>query len=146
MRIYTTKKNVPSQLEPFLYETRTVNYIWSQKNEELFQIENNKIFYVQQSRKGEKTKTLLGAFPITIDQTEYIKASEECYQIPPKCRSEILLQKVYKPSPTSLVEWIFVYEGEIFKENYFSLSADADINTPGIKADLIWGLHPHTPH
>ena len=144
MRIYaSTKKNTNAKIiEPFFHETRHLSYIWSPDNKELFQVECNKIYYVKQNRKGEKMKTLLGAFPITIDPIEYLKSDDECYQIPPKSRSEFLLHKVYKPSPTSLVEWIFVYEGENLKENYFALPAEADINEPSIKAELLWGLCP----
>ena len=147
MRIYTNKKanNVLNKLEPFFFEVRHLSYIYSVSNSnEMYQVEHNKIYNVRVSKGKEKTKTLLGAFPITIDYTEYIK-EYECYQVPPKCRSEFLVHKIYKPSPSSLVEWVFVYEGDYLKENYFNVPGYADINSPQVKADLLWGLHPHTP-
>ena len=147
MRIYTNKKanNVLNKLEPFFFEVRHLSCIYSisnsnSNNNEMYQVEHNKIYNVRVSQVKEKTKTLLGAFPITIDYTEYIK-EDECYQVPPKCRSEFLVQKIYKPSPESLVEWVFVYEGETLKENYFYVPGYADINSQAIKADLLWGLH-----
>jgi hypothetical protein len=150
MRIYTNKKanNVLNKLEPFFFELRHLSYILSNNvsgsisnsiSNEMYQVEHNKIYNVRVSQGKEKTKTLLGAFPITIDYTEYIK-EDECYQVPPKCRSEFLVQKIYKPSPSSLVEWVFVYEGEILKENYFYVPGYADINSAQVKADLLWGF------
>ena len=155
------KNSILEKLEPYYVETRHINYIWTcttndssttsassssttSNCSELYQVENNRIYYIRQIKAREKIKTLLGAFPITIDKTEYIK-EEECYQIPPKCRNEFLRHKVYKNSPTSLVEWIFVYEGEQLRENYFYLPNNLDINEPSIKADLLWGLCPLTP-
>ena len=145
------KNSILEKLEPYYVETRHINYIWTSDKtstttdcSELYQVENNRIYYIRQIKAREKIKTLLGAFPITIDKTEYIK-EEECYQIPPKCRNEFLRHKVYKNSPTSLVEWIFVYEGEQLRENYFYLPNNLDINEPSIKADLLWGLCPLTP-
>ena len=147
------KNSILEKLEPYYVETRHINYIWTSDStsktsttdcSELYQVENNRIYYIRQIKVREKVKTLLGAFPITIDKTEYIK-EEECYQIPPKCRNEFLRHKVYKNSPTSLVEWIFVYEGDTLRENYFYLPNNLDINEPSIKADLLWGLHPLTP-
>ena len=135
------KKNLLKLLEPHFYEVRNLNYIWTANNTDLYQVENNRIYYIRQLKeKDNKTKTLLGAFPITIDHTEYIKENE-CYQIPPKSRNEFLRHKVYKRTPTSLVEWIFVYEGDQFRENYFYVPKNTDINEPDIKADLLWGLH-----
>jgi hypothetical protein len=133
------KKNLLKLLEPHYYETQHIHYIWT--SNDLYQVENNRIYYVRQLKTREKTKTLLGAFPITIDHTEYIK-EDECYQIPPKSRNEFLRHKVYKRTPTSLVEWIFVYEGEQLRENYFHVPKNTDINEPEIKADLLWGLCP----
>ena len=152
MRIYASvssnivdkKKNKLSDLlEPHYYETRHIHYIHANTTD-LYQVENNKIYYVRQMKINEKSKTLLGAFPITIDHTEYIK-EDECYQIPPKSRTEFLRHKVYKKTPASLVEWIFVYEGDQLRENYFYIPKDTDINDATIKADLLWGLCPLTP-
>ena len=151
MRIYASinnkANNVLNKLEPFFFEVRHLSYIYSTSgsnsisgSNEMYQVEHNKIYNVRVSQMKEKTKTLLGAFPISIDYTEYIK-EDECYQVPPKCRSEFLVQKIYKPSPSSLVEWVFVYEGETLKENYFYVPGYADINSASVKADLLWGLH-----
>ena len=151
MRIFASinnkANNVLNKLEPFFFELRHLSYILSNNvsgSNQMYQVEHNKIYNVHISQVKEKTKTLLGAFPITIDYTEYIK-EDECYQIPPKCRSEFLVQKIYKPSPESLVEWVFVYEGETLKDNYFYVPGYADINSPAIKADLLWGLCPLAP-
>ena len=143
------KNNLFDKLEPHYYETRHFNYIWTGASStagtsELYQVENNKIYYIRQLKSKEKTKTLLGAFPITIDHIEYIK-EDECYQIPPKCKNEFLRHKVFKRTPTSLVEWVFVYEGDQLRENYFYVPMQHDINEAGIKADLLWGLCPLTP-
>jgi len=153
MRIFASinnkANNVLNKLEPFFFELRHLSYILSNNvsgsisnsisNSQMYQVEHNKIYNVRVSQVKEKTKTLLGAFPISIDYTEYIK-EYECYQVPPKCRSEFLVQKIYKPSPESLVEWVFVYEGEILKENYFFVPGYADINSAQVKADLLWGF------
>ena len=149
MRLYAhkeVKKNVLQYLASYLVETRQVHYLWAPKHntkqdQDLFQIDQNTIYYVEQQQKNVKEKTLFGAFPITIDKTEYIKEETACYQVPPQCRQEILRQKIYKPSPTSLVEWVLVYEGERLRENYFYLPPGTDIHAPEIKADLLWGLH-----
>ena len=143
MRIYASinnkANNVLNKLEPFFFEIRHLSYICSISGS-MYQVEHNKIYNVRVSQVKEKSKTLLGAFPISIDYTEYIK-EDECYQVPPKCRCEFLVQKIYKPSPSSLVEWVFVYEGETLKDNYFYVPGYAEINSAQIKADLLWGLH-----
>jgi hypothetical protein len=146
------KNSLFDKLEPYYYETRHLNYIWTGGSSttsassttggsDLYQVENNKIYYIRQLKSKERTKTLLGAFPITIDHIEYIK-EDECYQIPPKCKNEFLRHKVFKRTPTSLVEWVFVYEGDLLRENYFYVPMNHDINEVDIKADLLWGLHP----
>ena len=145
MRIYAhtiLKKNVLSHLEPFYFETRQLSYITNadsrSTNEDLYQVEQNKIYYIRRV-KNEKQKTLFGAFPITIDHTEFIK-EDECYQVPVKYKTEFLRHKVFKSSPSSLVEWVFVYENDQMRENYFYVPSIEDINSPAIKADLMWCL------
>lgn len=144
MRIYAytaLKKNVLSHLEPFYCETRQISYIKSTNevaSDDLYQVEQNKIYYVRRI-KNEKEKTFFGAFPITIDYTEFIK-EDECYQVPIKYKTEFFRHKVFKSSPSSLVEWVFVYENDQLKENYFYVPATENFNKPAIKADIMWCL------
>ena len=133
-----------TKLEPFYLETREVHYLWSpikDKNTDKYivQLENQKMYSIKQANKNELTKTLFGAFPVTIDNTDYIKEAE-VFQVPPNCKSERLCQKVFKPSEKSSVEWIFVYEGALLKEHYFYVPTNASINDPAIRKDLLWGL------
>ena len=106
---------------------------------DLYQIEQNKIYFIRRINK-KSVKTLFGAFPITIDYTEFINEGE-CYQVPVKYKTQRLLHKVFKRSPSSWVEWVFVYEEAELKENYFYVPDHLDINSPAIKADLMWCLH-----
>lgn len=154
MRIYAhtiLKKNVLTNIEPFYYETRQLNYISRAHSDsistntigtgsdDLYQVEQNKIYYIR-CINSEKQKTLFGAHPITIDYTEFIK-EDECYQVPVKYKNQFFRHKVFKSSPSSLVEWVFVYENDQLKENYFYVPAREDINSSAIKADLLWCLN-----
>ena len=89
MRIYilsniNVKKNTLAKLEPYLSNTRYVSYIWSMDG--LLQVENEKIYQIKIKDVPLK-KTLLGAFPVTIYESEFIR-EEECYQIAPRSFKE----------------------------------------------------------
>ena len=96
MRIYVLSNNVVKKkialLEPYLQETRQICYIWSVNG--LLQIENNKIYKIKIKDVPTK-KTLLGAFPATIDESEFIR-KEECYQILPIAHKEYTTLKIYR--------------------------------------------------
>jgi hypothetical protein len=144
MRIYifhTLQKNGSwlNKLEPYLVETRRENYIWSQENGPL-KIKAQKIYRVR-IKDVPVIKTLLGAFPATIDKSEFICDDEECHQIPPNSYQEQIEIKVYKLSAASLsaaslsnVEWIFEYKNGELYDHYF-YSKEEDINK--IKAEVL---------
>ena len=133
MRIYAYlikdgNTELKNKLEPYFYEMRYINRLWTPEG--LFQIENNKIF-----RVGIKdipvTKTMIGAFPVTIDASEFVQEQEESYQVPPQSHPEYLIQKVYRLS--SHIEWVFVYDssGEMLIDNYFYLHTSASVAGTG---------------
>ena len=94
----------------------------------MMQIENNRIYRMKPVNPKSDIKTILGIYPVTIKHDAI--RGEECYQIPPQSKEEILTHKVYKKG---LVEWIFVYNDEnVLLENYFSLPEGMDINNAGL--------------
>jgi hypothetical protein len=102
MRIYivsnaTLKKNILSKLEPYLHNTRYISYIWSVNG--LLQVEDNKVYRIKIKDVISK-KTLLGAFPVTIDESEFIR-EEECFQIAPRSHKEYTTLKIYKASEST---------------------------------------------
>ena len=133
MRIYihnnTNKSNNKvNSLEPYFHTIRTIYNICNKATGDIMQIENNRIYRMKPASKKSEIKTILGIYPVTI-KGEPVKG-EECYQIPPQSREEILTHKVYKKG---LVEWIFVYNDEnVLLENYFSLPDGTDINNIGL--------------
>ena len=151
MRIYilsnaAVKKNILAKLEPYLHNSRYINYIWSVNG--LLQIENDKIYKIKIKDVISK-KTLLGAYPVTIDESEFIR-EEECYQIAPRSHKEYMTIKTYKlatnatPNANLLtassdLEWIFEYKDDELHDNYFSLANGEfeDIHSPKVKADLL---------
>jgi hypothetical protein len=112
---------------------RHINYIWSVNG--LLQVENNKIYKVKIKDVAEK-KTLLGAFPITIDESEFIR-EEECFQIAPRSYKEYTTLKSYRLQPTSNLEWILEYKEDELHDNYFILPATEDIHSPKIKGEIL---------
>jgi hypothetical protein len=169
MRIYilsnaAVKKNILAKLEPYLHNSRYINYIWSVNG--LLQIENDKIYKIKIKDVISK-KTLLGAYPVTIDESEFIR-EEECYQIAPRSHKEYMTIKTYKLATnatasstasasatatstasasasanlltaSSNLEWIFEYKDDELHDNYFSLANGEfeDIHSPKVKADLL---------
>jgi hypothetical protein len=129
MRIYAYlikdgNTELKNKLEPYFYEMRYSNRLWTPEG--LFQIENNKIFRVR-IKDVPVTKTMIGAFPVTIDASEFVQEQEESYQVPPQSQPEYLIQKVYRLS--SHIEWVFVYDssGEMLIDNYFYLHTSASV-------------------
>jgi hypothetical protein len=80
-------------------------------------------------------KTLLGAYPATIDESEFIR-EEECFQIAPRAYKEYMTLKSYR-LPASDFEWILEYKDDELHDNYFSLSNTQDIHSPKIKAEIL---------
>lgn len=157
MRIYilsnaAVKKNILAKLEPYLHNSRYISYIWSVNG--LLQIENDKIYKIKIKDVISK-KTLLGAYPVTIDESEFIR-EEECYQIAPRSHKEYMTIKTYKLATnasstasasasanlltaSSDLEWIFEYKDDELHDNYFSLANGEfeDIHSPKVKANLL---------
>ena len=138
MRIYihNSRKAASLALEPYFHTIRTIYNIRYKASGDLMQVENNRIYRMKPANKKSELKTILGIFPVTI-KGDVIRG-EECYQISPLSRQEILKHKVYKINTKSPVEWIFVYnDNNVLLENYFSLPEGADINNAAIKADIL---------
>ena len=154
MRIYvlsnaTLKKNILSKLEPYLHSIRHICYIWSVNG--LLQVEENKIYQVQ-IKDVQSKKTLLGAFPVTIDESEFIR-KEECFQIAPRSYEEYTMLKTYRIASASSIasasriasassiEWILEYKDDELHDNYFTLPNGEDIHSAKNKADLLHFLN-----
>ena len=124
MRVYAylikEYKEIKQKLEPYFYETRNINSLWTPAG--IFYIKENKIFRVH-IKDVPALKTMLGAFPVTLDASEFVSDSEESYQVPPQSQPEYIIQHVYRLTPTNPLEWIFEYDntGEILQNNYFYL-------------------------
>jgi hypothetical protein len=138
MRIYilsniNLKKNILEKLEPYFHNVRHISYIWSLNG--LLQVENNKIYKIKIKDVISK-KTLLGAFPITIDESEFIR-EEECFQVAPRSYKEYTTLKSYRLQPTSNLEWILEYKDDELHDNYFNLPATEDIHSAKIKGEIL---------
>ena len=137
---YAFSDSIKQKLAAYFVEVRHINNLWTQDG--LFQIENNKLFRVE-IKDVPIVKTLLGAYPVTIDASEFLKVDEEWYQVPPETHPELIVQKVYKASASTSVsmklEWIFEYDssGEVLRDNYFYLPPNEDIHASENKADLM---------
>lgn len=107
------------KLEPYLQSTRKVNYIWSING--LYQVENNKI-YKMQIKDVPSKKTLIGAFPVTIDESEFIRGQEEAYQVAPRSYIDYITLKTYRLQPSSTLVWILEFKNNELQDNYFSLA------------------------
>ena len=125
MRIYilsnaSVEKNMLAKLEPYLHSTRKVNYIWSING--LYQVENHKI-YKMQIKDVPAKKTLIGAFPATIDESEFIRGEEEAYQVAPRSYIDYTTLKTYRLHPSSSLEWVLEFKNEELHDNYFTLAS-----------------------
>jgi hypothetical protein len=151
MRIYILSNNnliknqIKNKLTPYFHKTNYIDYIWSVNG--LFQVENNKIYRIK-IKDTEAEKTLLGAFPATIDRSEFIR-EEECYQIAPRSFKEYTKISSYRLTPASSLEWILEYRNGELHDNYFYLpssnsNADTDtdiLRSPLIKSELLTFLN-----
>lgn len=140
MRVYVLsntnvlKNNVVHKLTPYFYETTYIDYIWSING--VFQMEHNKLYRMKIQDKPIE-KTLLGAFPATIDKSEFIR-QEECFQIAPRAVKEYTTVTSYRLTPSSVLEWILEYRNNELHDNYFYLpSENPDIHSPIIKSELL---------
>jgi hypothetical protein len=131
------KKNILSKLEPYFHEMRQISYIWSVNG--LLQVENDKIYQVK-IKDVMSRKTLLGAFPVTIDESE-ISREEECFQIAPRSYKEYTTLRSYRLASPSNLEWILEYKEDELHDNYFTLPKNEDINSVKNKADLLFFLN-----
>ncbi len=150
MRIYVLsnamlKKNI-SKLEPYLHNTRYISYIWSVNG--LLQVENNKVYQVKIKDVPAK-KTLLGAFPATIDESEFLR-KEECFQIAPRAYKEYTVMKTYRLNSAGdnagdgnnkPLEWVLEYKDDELYDNYFTLPNGEDIHSAKNKAELLQFLN-----
>jgi hypothetical protein len=139
------KKNI-SKLEPYLHNTRYISYIWSVNG--LLQVENNKVYQVQIKDVPAK-KTLLGAFPVTIDESEFLR-KEECFQIAPRAYQEYTVMKIYRLNSAGdnagdgnnkPLEWVLEYKDDELYDNYFILPNGEDIHSAKNKAELLQFLN-----
>jgi hypothetical protein len=147
MRLYilsnsTLKKNILGKIDPYFHNERHISYIWSVSG--LLQVENSKIYRMKIKDVTAK-KTLLGAYPVTIDESEIIR-EEECFQIAPRSYKEYTTLKAYRlPNANSNaganLEWILEYKDGELHDNYFTLPNGEDIHSPKIKADLLQFLN-----
>lgn len=147
---YAFSETIKPKLTAYFCEVRHINNLWTPSG--LFQIEDNKLFRVE-IKDAPVVKTLLGAYPVTIDASEFSRASEQWYQVPPETHPELIIQKVYKASASttstsvssttsaaaSKLEWIFEYDssGEVLRDNYFYLPPNEDIHASENKADIM---------
>jgi hypothetical protein len=147
MRIYilsnaTLKKNIINKLDPFLHNTRYISYIWSVNG--LMQVEDNKVYRLKIKDVISK-KTLLGAFPVTIDESEFIR-EEECFQIAPRSHKEYTTLKTYRlPACVNVcekpLELVLEYKDDELHDNYFTLPNGEDIHSVKNKAALLHFLN-----
>ena len=136
---YAFSETIKPKLAAYFVEVRHINNLWTPSG--LFQIEDNKLFRVE-IKDAPVVKTLLGAYPVTIDASEFSRASEQWYQVPPETHPELIIQKVYKASASSTaskLEWIFEYDssGEVLRDNYFYLPPNEDMHASENKADIM---------
>ena len=142
---YAFSNTIKPKLAAYFLEVRHINNLWTQDG--LFQIDNDKLFRVE-IKDVPVVKTLFGAYPITIDASEFLRVSEEWYQVPPETYPDLIIQKVYKitkdtitasAAASSKVEWIFEYDssGEVLRDNYFYLPPNEDIHASENKADIM---------
>lgn len=122
MKIYIlsnqfVQQNLLEKLEPYLNSTQHISYIWSING--LIQVENRKIYNVK-IKDEPVIKTLIGAFPATIDKSEFIRENE-CYQIAPRSYNEYTEIVSYKLIQSSQLEWVFEYKDNVLCDNYFTL-------------------------
>ena len=127
MKIYIlstqhVEKNTLPKLEKYLTSTQYITYIWSIDG--LMQVENHKIYNIH-IKDVPVIKTLIGAYPATIDKSEFIRENET-YQIAPRNFNEYTELVAYKLKPSSQLEWVFEYKDDVLNNNYFELPNDVN--------------------
>ena len=165
MRIYLKKRLALALVPGFVPDIRSLTYIYTGKGydaegyihnaegyihnaegyihnaaSDLIQLDQ-KLYKILSSPSVE-VKTMLGAWPVTLDKREYTRG-EEVYQVPPRAQVEQLTQYVYRLTPESLAEYREEYTASdhTLKYNYLSLPPEIkDIHQPEIKAELLQWL------
>ena len=127
MKIYIlsnqhVEQNILPKLKLYLTSKQYISYIWSIHG--LMEVENCKIYNVRIKDKPI-IKTLIGAYPATIDKSEFIRENE-CFQIAPRSCKEYTKLVAYKLTHTSKLEWIFEFKDNILSDNYFTLPNDVN--------------------
>ena len=138
MRIYCSNylAGVPEKIEPFFVTNRIVTHLISEDDK--FLVNDNKLYRLLETKTPLK-KTMIGVFPATLKSEPY--DTKVCYQIPPNSKQDVFVYKVYKLSPQSDVEYIFVFKqnSDVLIENYFSVpDGAAPINRADILKLLSW--------
>ena len=145
MRIYLKKRLALALVPGLVPDIRSLTYIYTGKGynnaaSDLIQLDQ-KLYKILSSPSVE-VKTMLGAWPVTLDKREYTRG-EEVYQVPPRAQVEQLTQYVYRLTPESLAEYREEYTASdhTLKYNYLSLPPEIkDIHQPEIKAELLQWL------
>mgnify|MGYP005993956071 CR=1 FL=1 len=127
MKIYIlsnqhVEQNTLPKLKPYLTSKQYISYIWSING--LMEVENRKIYNVR-IKDEPVIKTLIGAYPATIDKSEFIRENE-CFQISPRSCKEYTELVAYKLTHTSKLEWIFEFKDNVLSDNYFTLPNDVN--------------------
>jgi hypothetical protein len=135
MRIYLKK---PLEHLPGPTETQYITYLHTSSG--LLRLDQNqKIYKMLVTNPSPNIKTMVGAWPVTVDKTEYT-LGEEIYQVPPKARVEQLRREIYRLRPESLVEYVQDFN-DLMPVYYLYIPAEIkDIHPPEIKADLLYFL------
>ena len=144
MRLYTSIicNKLLAALTPYLYLERDLTYIWS--TDGLLQMEGNKL-YRQSIKDVPLIKTIFGAYPVTLDASTFLNtAGEEEFQVVPGAKVEQIKQKMYRLSPTSLVNCVFEYNSKNeLMDQYFSIEMNglvvdvSNIHANPIKGELM---------
>lgn len=131
---YIEKNGILNKLEEYIHRTSYINFIWSING--LIEIEDKKIYSID-IVDVPVIKTMFGAYPLTIDNSKYVRC-EETYQIYPRSTKEYILQQRFKFSHDSKVEWVVEYKDNELYDNYFYIN-QVDVNcihTEPIKSEL----------
>lgn len=131
---YIEKNGILNKLEEYIHNTSYINYIWSING--VIEIENQKVYSIE-IVDVPLVKTMFGAYPITIDNSKYLRC-EETYQTYPRSIKEYVIQQRFKFSHDSKVEWVVEFKDDELYDNYFYIKGDdlKCIHTEPFKSDL----------
>lgn len=131
---YIEKNEILDKLTDYIHHTTYINFIWSING--LIEIEDSKIYSVD-IVDVPVIKTMIGAYPVTIDNSKYIRC-EETYQTYPRSINEFVFQQRFKFSHDSKVEWVVEYKNDELYDNYFYIKGDdlKCIHTEPFKSDI----------